>query len=150
MRFVLYTTETVSQCMNALNQRMQAKGTKARPELNGWIEKSGTFSLSITTKVAGRFPRSTRLNGKVKREKGVTTIKGYVSDGISPQWLRILFFVIAVVIIGLLIGHQLMLALLMVFFSAVFYIPMRGDYVNSDLLLIEVEKTLKASPKPPK
>lgn len=150
MRFVLYTDKTVSQCMNALNERMQAKPTKTRPELGGYIEKSGTFSLTIKTKVVGRFPRRTRLNATAKREKGVTVINGYVADGITPQWLRILGGIVLLVCAVLIFSGQPMLALVTILFGVIFYIPMRGDYVNSDLLLIEVEKTLKASPKPPK
>jgi hypothetical protein len=35
-------------------------------------------------------------------------------------------------------------------FGLAAFIPMHGDYINSDVLLIEVERTMKASPKPPK
>lgn len=150
MRFVLYTDRTVSQCMNALHERMQAKATKSRPELGGYIEKSGVFSLTVQSKVAGRFPRRTRLSATIKREKGMTIIEGYVADGISPQWLRILMVIVLVVCALLVLSNQPMLALVLALFGGLFYIPMRGDYVNSDRLLIEVEKTLRASPKPPK
>lgn len=150
MRFVLYTDKTVSQCMNALNERMQQKGTKAHPELHGWIEKGGAFSISMTSQVARRFPRTTRLNGQAKREGSSTVIRGYVSDGISPQWLGILSVVLVVLCVLLILQGQSMLALLSVIFAGLFYIPMRGDYVNSDVLLIELEGTLKATPKPPK
>lgn len=150
MRFELFTEKSVSQCMRELNERIQAKPTKTRPELNGWIEKGGTFSIRITTKVAGRFPRSTRLSAKAQREKGITVIRGYVADGIGPQWLRILIGVVIFVALALWLTNEPMLAVIVLLFGGLAYIPMRGDYLNSDLLLLEVEKTLKASPKPPK
>lgn len=150
MRFVLYTDKTVPQCMSALNERLQAKPTKSRPELHGWIEKGGTFSISVTSRVIGRFPRSTRLTGAAKREGSTTTVRGYVSDGISPQWLQILSGVVALGCVLLVFARQPMLALLAFIFAVIFYIPMRGDYINSDILLLELERTLKASPTPPK
>jgi hypothetical protein len=150
MRFTLYTDKTVPQCMSALNQRLQAKPTSARPELNGWIEKGGTFSLSVTSRVAGRFPRTTRLTARAERESGTTIVRGHVSDGISPQWLRIVLVVVAVVGVGLVFVGEPFLALLTFVFGGIAYVPLRGDYVNSDVLLIEVERTLKATPKPPK
>lgn len=150
MRFILYTDKTVAQCMSALNERMQQKGTKARPELHGWIEKSGSFSISMTSRVAQRFPRTTRLNGQAKREGGTTVVRGFVSDGVSPQWLGILSVMVLVICVIMILQGQPMLALLSVIFAGLFYIPMRGDYLNSDVLLLELERTLKATPTPPK
>lgn len=150
MRFVLYTDKTVSQCMKDLQERLEAKGTKTRLEMDGWIQKGGDFSLAVTTKVANRFAKTTRLSGTVDRDKGVTVIEGYVSDGVSPYWLVILA-VLLVVVCGVVfsIGERMLAIVIFVLGSAT-YIPLRGDYVNSDILLMEVEKTLKASPKPPK
>lgn len=150
MRFVLYTDMTVPQCMRALNERMQAKPTKARPELQGWVEKKGAFSISLSSKVAGRFSRTTRLSAQAERESGVTIIRGYVSDGMSPVWLRVVMIIVGIVALGLLASGDPMLAVVIVLFAGLAYIPLRGDYVNSDLLLIEVERTLKATPKVPK
>jgi hypothetical protein len=150
MRFTLYTQKTVPQCMSALNERLQAKATATRPELGGWIEKGGSFSLSVTSRVAKRFPRTTRLTGKAQRESGVTIVRGYVSEGISPQWLRVLFGVMLVVAVGLLLVDEPLLAVITFVFGGIAYIPLRGDYVNSDVLLLEVERTLKATPRPPK
>ena len=150
MHFVLYTSKTVSQCMRDMTERMQAKPTKTRPELTGWIEKSGQFAIALTAPVIGPIKRTTRLKAAAERERGVTIIKGYVADGISPYWARILFVVMGVVVLFLFAAGRPELGLVTVVFSLIAYIPLRGDYVNGDRLLIEVEKTLKASPTPPK
>ncbi len=150
MRFVLFTEKTVAQCMRDLNERMAAKPTKSRPELEGWIEKGGSFSIAVTSRVMRRFPRSTRLSAKATRESGVTVIRGYVSDGISPQWLRVIVIGVGILALMLFLTGEPMLAVVTVIFGGLAYIPLRGDYINSDMLLIEIERTLKATPKPPK
>lgn len=150
MRFTLFTDKTVSQCMRALNERLQAKPTKTRPELEGWIEKGGAFSLAITSKVAGRFPRTTRLTARTSRESGVTVVRGFVPDGVSPYWLRLLLVMLLLIVGTLVLIGKPMLGVVTFLFGGLAYIPLRGDYINSDRLLIEVEKTLKATPKPPK
>ncbi|GAB4529778.1 MAG: hypothetical protein OHK0046_49910 [Anaerolineae bacterium] len=150
MRFVLFTEKSIAQCMREMNERLEAKPTKARPELHGWIEKGGSFSVSMTTKIFNRFPRSTRLSAKAQRENGMTVIRGYVSDGLGPYWLRVMTGAVALVALLLLVAGEPMLTLITLLFGAVAYVPLRGDYINSDLLLLEVERTLKASPTPPK
>lgn len=150
MQFVLYSDMTIAQCMSALNERMHAKGTKSRPELNGWTEKKGSFSLSVSSKVLGRFNRRTRLNGHAARDKGITVIRGSVSDGVNPGALRLLGIALAVLVVMMFFIGEPMIGLLAVIFGVIAYVPLRGDYVNSDLLLIEVERTLRANPKPPK
>lgn len=150
MRFVLYTDKTVSQCMKDLQERVEAKGTKSRLEMDGWIKKGGDFSLAVTTKVLNRFAKTTRLSGSVERDKGITVIEGYVSDGVSPFWLVILAVLLVVVSVLLFSIDERMLAIVVFLLGSATYIPLRGDYVNSDILLMEVERTLKASPKPPK
>lgn len=150
MRFVLYTDLTVSQCMKELQSRVEQKGTKSRPELDGWTKKGGDFSIAVTTKIARRFPKTTRLSGSMDRDKGVTIIEGYVSDGVSPYWLVILAVLLVVVSGVIFASGERMLGIVVFVLGLAAYIPLRGDYVNSDILLIEVEKTLKASPKPPK
>jgi len=150
MHFVLYTNKTVAQCMRDMTERMQAKPTKTRPELNGYVEKSGSFAIALTASVVGPLKRTTRLKASANREKGTTIIKGYVSDGISPYWARILAVVMTIVVIMLFLADRPGLGIVTGLFSIITYVPLRGDYINSDRLLIEVEKTLKASPKPPK
>jgi hypothetical protein len=150
MQFELYSQMTIAQSMRAIAERMAAKPTSTRPELDGWVEKSGTFSLAVTSKIGRYFSRTTRLSGTVERESGLTVIRGYVSDGVSPYWMRVLYGVLIVVTLGLLAAGEPLLALVALGGGLAAYIPLRGDYVNSDLLLIEIEKTLKASPTPPR
>jgi hypothetical protein len=150
MHFVLFTDHTVKQCTSAINERLQTKGTKTRPELDGWIEKGGRFSLAVTSKVARRFSRTTRLSGKAVKEGGSTVIRGHVSGGIGPEGLRMLFAGLVIVVVVLFVSANQMIGFLTVIAGAFAYVPLRGDYVNSEILLIEVEKTLRASPTPPK
>ncbi len=150
MQFVLYSDMSVSQCMTALHERIQTKGTKSRPELSGWIEKKGAFSISVTSKVMGRFNRRTRLNGYARRDKGMTVITGSVSDGVNPGALRVIGIALAVLVVMMFFVGEPMLGVLTIIFGAIAYVPLHGDYVNSDVLLIEVERTLKASPNLPK
>lgn len=150
MQFELYTQMTPAQCMRALTDRMAARATSTRPELDGWVEKSGTFSLAVTSKIARYFSRTTRLSGTLERESGLTVIRGYVSDGVSPYWMRVLYGVLIAVTLGLLAAGEPPLALVALGAGLVAYIPLHGDYINSDLLLMEIEKTLKASPTPPR
>jgi hypothetical protein len=152
MNFTLYTDKSVAQCMAAINERLQAKATKGRPALEGWIEKSGRFSIAVSAPVIEqlRIHRTTRLHGTARRESGVTVISGAVPDGISPNMQRLMIGVLGIVSLLILISGQLALALLVLGFGAVAYVWLVGDYQNSEHLLIEVERVLKASPKPPK
>jgi hypothetical protein len=150
MRYVLFTDKTVAQCLRDLNERLQAKGTKTNPELGGWIDKKGAFALTVTSKVFRRFSRKTRLTGQINRDSGTTVIRGYVSDGVSPEWMRIMAIGLLIISGALAFSGQYMVALMVIGLGLVAYIPLRGDYLNSDTLLIAVEKTLKATPKPPK
>ena len=150
MRFVLFTDKSTAQCMRDLNDRLEAKGTKSRPELDGWIKKGGTFSISVTLPVFGKFNRTTRLKAQSERESGVTVIRGSVSEGVTPKWQRIIFILLGLACALMLISGQGVLAIAAFVLGLATFIPMMGDYKNSDVLLIELERVLKASPKPPK
>lgn len=150
MQFLLYSKLTVTQCTNALNERIQAKPTKTRHELDGHIEKGGYFSLAVTLPVFLWLKRTTRMKGRIQREGGQTVIRGYVPDGVSPQWQRIIGGVMAVLAVLILFSGQLVMALAILFGGVLAFVPMSGDWKNADILLIEVEKVCKASPKPPK
>lgn len=150
MRFVLYTDLTVSQCMKTLNERIDVKPTKTRPEIKGWTKKDGQFALSVTLPVLLRIKRTTRMSGTTTRESGNTVIRGYVSDGVSPRWQRVIFIVLIVMCLAMMVAQQFFLAVASLTIGVATYIPMMGDYRNSDVLLIEVERLLKASPKAPK
>lgn len=150
MQFVLYTDKTVSQCMTAINERLHLKGTSSRPSMDGWVDKGGAFSMGVSTPVIGKLNRTTYLRAKVSRENGVTTIKGDVPGGASRQGQMLVFIALALVAVVLMGGGNALLGLVIIPFAAVLYIPMKGDFDNSEMLISEVQKALKAKPTPPK
>ncbi len=150
VRFVLYSDKTVAQCLTAINARMHAKGTSTHPALDGWVEKGGAFALGISTPVVGKFARRTTLKAKVERQSGVTIIRGSVPNGVSKQGQLVVFGALALLLVTMLANGNALFALLLIPFAAYLYIPMRGDLLNSEILIDEVQKTLKAKPKPPK
>lgn len=150
MQFSLYTEKTVSQCLKDLNERLHARATKNSPDLGGWVDKDGTFSLTVTTPVLKRFRRTTRLTANVYRDKNVTVIDGYVSGGMSPSVMQTVGIVLAGVCLYIAWQGELMFALMLLIGAFIAYIPLYGDYINSDVLLVIVEKTLKADPRRPK
>jgi hypothetical protein len=85
LRFVLYTDKTVSECLTAINERMHAKATSARPALDGWVEKGGAFALTVSAPVIGKFARRTTLKGQIEREDGLTILRGNVPGGVPRQ-----------------------------------------------------------------
>ena len=97
MRFILYSEKTVTQCLTAINARMHVKGTGSRPTLDGWVEKSGAFSISMSAPVIGKFARRTVLKAKVERESGLTIIRGSVPNGVSRRGRPIIFVALALV-----------------------------------------------------
>lgn len=150
MRFTLYTKKTVRECMSAINDRMQARATRTRPALDGWIEKGGKFSLAVTSKVAGRFSRRTRLRAVAERQSGVTVIRGYVPHGVPRRGVLVIMG--AVIIMGFLIAlsGNALLGLVAAVLGMALYIPLTGDYDNSEILMKEIRRALKAKDKPPK
>lgn len=150
MQFVLYTDKTVSQALTALNARMHAKATSTRPALDGWVEKNGSFSIGVTSEVMGRFTRTTHLRGRLERQGSATVIKGAVARGATRENKIIIYAVLAAM--GLMFAGMgsPWLAVLLLPLGAALYIPLTGDYVNSETLIGELEKTLKAKPTPPK
>lgn len=145
MRFVLYTDKTVSQCMSALNERLHT-----RSNLNGWVEKGGRFSLTLTSKVAQRFTRKTQLRAESKREGGVTVIRGDVPSGAPPRAQLVIYVALALVGIALFFSGNAILAIVTALAAAALYIPLTGDHYNSAVLVSEVQRTLKAKETPPK
>ncbi len=150
MQFVFYSEKTVAQCLTAINARMQVKETATRPALDGWVEKGGSFSISLTTPVIGKFTRRTALKAKVERESGVTVIRGSVPNGASREGQAVVFAALALVALIIFANGNALVSLLLLPFAAYLYIPMHGDYLNSAVLVDEMQKTLKAKPKPPK
>lgn len=150
MRFVLFTDKTIAQCNSAINERIQLPASASRPALDGWTEKNGRFSIGLTAPVVGKFTRTTRLEGQIVRENGQTKIKGEVSDGAGPRGQMLVLGGLALVALFLLVQGQFVLAFGTLLAAGIILIPLKGDFENSDRLLMEVERVLKASPKPPK
>lgn len=150
MRFTLYTDKTVAQCVSALNERLHAKEANTRAGWGGKAEKNGEFSMALSSKVARRFTRTTRLHGKIEREAGVTMIQGYVPDGVSGREQLTIFGAIALVAVILLAGGNALLAIVALLAGGALYIPLRGDYKNSEVLMRELRSVLKAKETPPK
>lgn len=150
MRFVLYSEKTVTQCLTAINARMHVKETSTRPALDGWVEKGGAFSIIMTAPVVGKFRRRTALTAKVERQGGITVIQGSVPSGVSRDGQAVIFIALALVALAMMGSGNVLFGLLLVPFAAYLYIPLHGDYLNSSVLVDEVEKTLKAKARPPK
>ncbi len=149
MQFTYYTEKTVAQCMSALNERLQQKGTASRPGLDGWVEKNGNFSLAVSSKVAKRFPRTTRLQGKAERLGSVTVIKGSVADGVTPREQIIIVGALALVGLFIISTGNLLPGLIAIAAGVALNIPLMGDYQNSQILTNEVQRSLKARTSPP-
>lgn len=146
----MYTDKTIPQAMSAINARLHVPGTKARPQLDGWVEKNGKFAIGVTSDLQWRFRRRTWLHGKAIREGGVTVIQGTVPSGVSREGQAVIFGALLLVGILTLTQGNAVLAIIAVLAGAAFYIPLHGDYVNSEILLSELQKTLKGRFTPPK
>jgi len=149
VRFKLYTEISVRECMMALTERMEQKPTKTRPELDGYVEKGGRFLLAVTLPVAKRFQRTTRMRGQAERDNGLTIIEGYVSAGVARQRIGIIIGAVACVALIMLVNGSTLLAMMTGFLGMALYIPLVGDYNNSEILLKELKKATKAKDKPP-
>jgi hypothetical protein len=150
LRFVLYTDKTVAQCLAAVNERLQQPPTKSRPELDGWVEKKGRFAISIHSPVVAAFKRRTTLEAVLEREAGFTVIRGSVPDGAPPAGQIIVLVALLLLAAFFALQGQAVLAIFVGLAGPAAYIFLRGDYENGDRLLLEVERALKATPKPPK
>lgn len=145
MNFVYYTEKTVSQCMIALNERLHQKGGR----LDGWVEKSGRFSLTVSSTVLRRFSHATPLHARVERENGVTTIRGSVSDGADPRSRSIIYGILVLVGVLLIVAGYFLPGLIAMASILPLNIPLEGNFNNSQALLAEVQRTLKARPTLP-
>lgn len=144
MRFTYYTEKTVSQCMVALNERIHSSN-----KLDGWTEKNGRFAISTTSKVLKRFTRRTQLEGRVEKENGLITVKGYVSDGVGPRERIIIYGALAVGGVLLMVSGQFLPGIIVLLVAPGLHIPLAGDYENSYVLTQEIQRTLKAKHTPP-
>lgn len=147
MRFVLYTEKSVAQCMSAINDRLHAR---SKGGYDGWVEKSGSFSIEVDNPVFGKFRRRTRLRARAEREGGVTIIRGGVPGGANAQ--ERLMVTVAIVIIGILLGlaYNMAFMVLILPLIPVVLFALKGDYDNAQQLVREVQRTLSAKTTPPK
>lgn len=145
MNFVYYSEKTPSQCMIALNERLQTRSAR----LEGWVEKSGRFSLSVTTPVLRRFSRTTRMQGSVVKENGVTVIRGFVPDGVEARQRAIIYGTLVLVGVLLILGGSTLPGLLALLAPLPLNIPLEGDFNNYQILIAELQRTLKAKATPP-
>ncbi len=150
MEFIYYSDKTVRQCQSALTDRMEANPTKARPAMDGHIEKGGKFSLSVTTPVGGRFYRKTKLRGTMTRESGTTIIQGHVPAGVPRDRIGIIMAIAIVVGVLMVLAGGGIFGILIAMLGVVLYIPLVGDYNNSEILLKEVKRATNGKDKPPK
>jgi urea transporter len=150
LRFVMYTDKNVAQTMKAVNERLHAPGTKSRPQMDGWVEKSGRFAMAVTSPVYGRFPRKTHLHAKAERQGGTTVVSGTVSGGLPRN--RQFIIVAIMVVLGLVALSQgsAIFCIVAVAVGLALPIPLQGDYENSEILLTELQKALKARFAPPR
>lgn len=148
MRFVYYTDKTVAQSMAAITERLHAKTSKG--VIDGWADKNGRFSISITAPVVGKLTRHTVLTGRAERENGVTVVRGNVPSGVAPNERRIAYALLAVGALFSIASGNILFTVLLIPATALLYITMHGDYENHQQLVGDVRRILKATEKPPK
>ena len=148
MRFTFYTTNTVKECASELNKRFQEKETKARPAISGEVSKEGDFLL-ISSRKVWFLNRQTRMNGHITRENNLTTIKGYVHEGVLPQQMYVIMGGGLLMATVFFLSGQGIGALVLGVISLLTYPFFVGDYYNSQYLLKELKKTLNTKDKPP-
>jgi hypothetical protein len=106
--------------------------------------------MSVTTKVRLRFDRRTHLYGKAERQGGITVVEGTVSGGVGRDGQIAIFGALLVVALLMLSQGNAILAIIAILAGLTLFIPLRGDYNNSEILLSELQKTLNAKFTPPK
>jgi hypothetical protein len=79
-----------------------------------------------------------------------TVIKGDVPSGAPPRAQLVIYVMLALVGVGLFFIGNAILAIVTAVAAAALYIPLTGDHQNSELLVSEVQRTLKAKDTPPK
>lgn len=150
MRFVMYTEKTVAQALRAVNERINVPPTRSRPKMEGKTEKNGRFTISVTTPVYGRFPRKTVLQGHAERESGITVIRGSVPGGLRRNQQMLLFGILLLIGLLALAQESIILTIVAVLSGLALSVPLQGDFNNSEILLTELQKILKARFTPPK
>ena len=150
MRFTLYSEKPVAECVKALVERLGQSATSTRPKLEGYADKSGKFALGLSSNVLGGFARKTWMEGVMSKESGATVIRGTVPDGATPQRQRYIMLATPAIGLFLAVNGAMLLAFMAVVLMLIVLVTLRGDYYNGDRLLLEIERLLKANPRPPK
>lgn len=148
MNFELYSTRTIKQINSEVGARFQEKATKARPEIDGFVEKGGAFHLTTSAIVMG-IRRTTRLRAVMERSKDVTLIQGYVSDGVQPEKVYIVMGALGFIGLTLILKGQAVFGVIVMAIAIAAYIPLVGDYNNSQYLMRELKRLTGAREKPP-
>lgn len=150
MDFTLYSEKSAADCIKALSDRLLQSETPTRPALNGSVNKNGKFRLTLRQKVLAGITHETWIEGEISKEQNITLIRGRVPDGAPPDRQRLVAIAIPVSGVIMLLREQAVMAVVVMGLLMLWFIMLRGDYMGSDRLLLELEKNLKASPKPPK
>lgn len=148
MHFELYTTKTVKQCSQELNNRFLEKDSRSRPAIGGFVEKGGAFNLTTSTPVLG-LRRTTRLRATMEKNKDTTVIKGYVSEGVQKEKVYIVMGALGFVALTLILKQQAVFGVIVGIVAIMAYIPLVGDDNNSQYLLRELKRLTGAKDKPP-
>lgn len=150
MNFILYTEKSLNDCMKALTDRLLQSETPTRPALDGYVQKNGKFKIGIEQVVFRQLKRKTWVEGQMVKDGTLTVIRGQVPEGATPERQKWVGALIPIAGLMMVIRGELLLGLVAMLLIGYVLITLRGDYFNSDRLLVELEKNLKASPKPPK
>src|SRR5688572_4802708 len=149
MRVELYTSKNIKQCTSALTERFQQPVSKARPAMDGYVEKSGDFMVGLSSQVALMFTRTTRIRGKFEREGGVTVLRGNVSEGVPPGRIRLVMAALAAAGFIIMLNGEAMFGIFVMLLGLAMYIPLVGDHENSSDLIKELKRALDAKDRPP-
>jgi hypothetical protein len=150
VNFILYSEKPLTECVKALTDRLLQSETPTRPALDGVVHKNGKFKLSIEQVVFRQLKRKTWIEGQMSKDGGMTIIRGQVPEGLAPERQKFVAALIPLAGVLMVMRGELLLALLAMGLIGYVLLTLRGDYFNSDRLLVELEKNLRASPKLPK
>jgi hypothetical protein len=90
------------------------------------------------------------MHGQAQREGGTTVVEGNVPGGLPRNRQFIVLGMVMLVAFLFLTQGLAILSLIVAGAGAALMIPFQGDYDNSELLLTEMQKSLKARFAPPK
>jgi hypothetical protein len=146
--FELYSPKTIKQISTELTARIGERGTRTRPAIQGLVEKGGTFYLMTQSVLLG-IKRTTRLRATMERVRDVTIIRGYVSEGMRPERVYTVIAALAAIGVLLTLQGQVVLGLIVFGLSVIAYVPLVGDYRNSQYMLKELKRLSAAKDRPP-